>query len=188
VRARFLENASVVAHGSLEILAGVMKSHLQTLDKVIMGPRGLILGGKVEAQNGIDVFQVGNSQGIRTELVCGLDFTVLEKMEWARTQSTSLVRQLKTLETHRLAHPAQGKLLDAACSRVRNQVLKLNEMSRRLVSGVDANDQASVTVRGMVYGGTSIEICHVTLNVVRPLSRVRFSLDKSRGVIREEHL
>jgi uncharacterized protein (DUF342 family) len=106
-------------------------------------------------------------------------------MEWARVQSLSLVRQLRTLEIHRSTHPDQGDILTQTCAKVRDQVLKLNEMSRRLVSRIDANEEAAVTVWGTVFPGTSIDICHVVRQVLRPLKAVKFILDKNRGEIRE---
>jgi len=188
VQAKFVENAWVMSPRALEIEASVLNSHLQTHDKLVMGPRGVVVGSKVEAQNGIEVFQVGNPQGSRSQIICGMDYLVIEKLEWVRTQSLLLVKQLRALENHRLAHPDKESELVRACAKVRNQILKLNEMSRTLVSRIDKNEEAAVLVRGTAFPGTSIEICHVVTVLTRLRTRVRFVLDKVRGAIREEAL
>lgn len=188
IRAKFMETTKVRTEALVEIQSSVLNCQIQTLDRLVMGSKGVLLGGRVEAQNGVDVFQIGNPQGIKSEVVCGTDYTVVDKREWARVQSLSLVRQLRTLETHRQTHQAQDVALTRACGKVRDQVLKLNELSRRLVSMIDRNEAAEVKVRGTVHGGTIIEICRAVFRVVRPLTSVRFFLDKTQGVIREGRL
>lgn len=187
VRAKFLENCDLWTSGSIEIEASVLRCHVRTLGTLTMGPQGVVVGGRIEAQNGIDVFQVGNAQGVVTEVVCGMDFAIVEKMEWARIQSLSLVRQLQTLESHRLKHPGDERALAQACAKVRQQVLRLNELSRSLAAAIDQNDSAVIWIRGEVHAGTRIEICHVVHHVRKTQSRMKYSLDKETGTIREEH-
>ncbi len=183
VRAKFLENVCIVSRGSLEIRSSVLNCLVQTLDRLVMGTKGLLLGGKVQALNGIDVFQVGSDRGAKAEIVCGMDFSILNKVIWARDQSLSLVKQMKVLEAYQRSHPSQRESLEKAMLRTRNQVRKLSELARELVGQIDRNEEAEVTVRGQVYPGTYIEICHVTHVVVKPLSRVKFLLDKKKGRI-----
>ena len=184
VQARFLENVFVLARGSLEIQSSVLNCILQTLDKLVMGDKGVIVGGKVTAMNGIDVFQVGTERGAKAELICGMDFTIVDKINWARDQSLSLVKQLKTLEAHKKAHPQQKEAIQAACGKIRKQVFALVEMARDLAPKIDRNDEVSIVVRGTVHVGTYIEICHVSYVVPRTLKAVRFVLDKNRGTIK----
>ncbi len=186
VAAKFLENAKVTTPRSIEIETGVLNCHLQTLDRLVMGSRGVLVGTRVEAQNGVEVFQLGNSEGAKSSIVCGMDFQAVEKMEWVRGQSLLLVRQLKALENYKLTRHNGESNLNKATAKVRTQILKLHEMSRRLVSQIDKNEEASILVRGMAFAGSSIEICHVCLLLRRPVSRVRFFLDKARGEIRNE--
>jgi len=153
-----------------------------------MGPKGLIMGGKVEAQNGIDVFQIGSDRGAKAELVCGMDFSVLEKVVWSRDQNLSLIKQLKTLEAYKSTNPGQIRQLDTTCERIRDQIRRLSVLSRELVAQIDRNEDAAVVVRGTIYPGSYIEICHVSHVVSRAVSRVKYVLDKRRGVIRAEPL
>jgi hypothetical protein len=53
---------------------------------------------------------------------------------------------------------------------------------------MDRNDEASIVVRGTIYAGTYIEICHVSHIVARSLSKVRYSLDKKHGTVQAEPL
>jgi uncharacterized protein (DUF342 family) len=166
------------------IQASILNCSLQTQDKLIMGSKGLIVGGRVQAQNGIDVYQVGSAQGAKAELVCGMDFEVLDKVVWARDQCLSLIKQMKTLEGLKKTEPSHVASLDSAIVRLRDQVRKLSEFSRAMSAKVDRNDEAAVVVRGLAHSGTYIEICHISYIVSRPMGRVRFVLDKRRGAVK----
>lgn len=183
VRAKFMENLSVFAKADVMIQASVHNCQVKTLGRLQMGEKGILLGGHIMAQNGADVFQVGHDNGARAEFHCGMDFTALDKLIWAREQIVSLGGQYKVLEHQLKDHPAQGGPLMEAQGKIRNQIGKLNEVCRVLVDQVDRNEEASVTVRGTIFPGNMVEICHVHLVVPKALSKVRFTLDKSRGQI-----
>jgi len=188
IQAKFLENVFVVSQGPMDIPTSVLNCVLQTSDKLVMGGRGLVVGGRIQAQNGMELYQVGSARGGKAELICGIDFTVLDKITWIRDQSLSLVKQLKVLETNKKFHPDKAVLMNKACSQIREKVLTLSETARDLASKLDRNEDATVVVRGIAYPGTYIEICHVSHVVSRPVGRVRFSLDKHKNQIRMDPL
>jgi uncharacterized protein (DUF342 family) len=188
LQAKFLEKAIVQAQREVKVQSSILNSVVQTRDRVVLGEKGILMGGRIQAQNGIDVFQVGSTRGVKAELVCGMDFEVTEKMSWAQEQCMKLVRQIKQLNEFAAVHPAQGPKIRAAVEKLRSQVTHLGETSRTLALQMDRNDEASVVVRGTIYPGTYIEICHVSYVVTRELSRVRFSLDKKHGTVRAEPL
>ena len=167
----------------MEISGSLVNSTVQTLDRLVMGPKGWVIGGKVFALNGADVFQVGSDRGPHAEIHCGMDYTVLDQVAWARDQSLSLVSQLKTIEAYMSVHPERQAALAQAGQKIRAQVTKLSEQSRNWALSIDRNELASITVRGLVYPGTYLEICHVSFLVAKPLGRVRFYLDRTHGKI-----
>ena len=184
VRVKFLENCYVLARGAVEIQTSTLNCWIQTMDKVVMGEKGLIVGGKIQSLHGIDAYQVGTERSGKAELICGMDVSVVEKVEWAKTQSMELIGKLKLLESSKKAHPTRISAITEACVVLRAQILKMNELALSLVSRIDRDDDASVTVRGTVHEGTYIEICHISYVVSRPLQHVQFVLDKYRGVVR----
>ena len=188
VRAKFLENVVIRAVGSIEARASSLNCVLKTLDKIIMGEKSLLMGGRVLAQNGIEAFQIGTERGSSAELCCGMDYVALEKVIEARDQSIALIGKLKEIERQKRLHPSMTAVLDKAYAQVRDEVARLSNLSKQWVGQIDRREEARVEVRGTIYPGNSIEICHVTMVVSKPLSRVRFFLDKTRGVIAWEPL
>ncbi len=188
IRAKFLENITLRALGLIEVRSSSLNSVLQTLDKVEMGPKSLLMGGKVLAQNGIDVYQVGTERGAYAELCCGMDYQALEKVVDARDQVIALIKKLKDIDRMRQLHPSKKALLDQAHTKVRDEVLRLNNLAKQWVGQIDRREEAQVVVRGTIFPGNTVEICHFTTVVSKPMSRLRFFLDKKRGVIATESL
>ena len=183
IKAKFLTNANVLARGSVVIQTLVMNSRVQSLDKFILGPKGILVGGKIEAQNGVDLFQVGNERGEGSEIVCGVDFSVLDKIKWLKGQNILMEKTLKTIEMETLRNPANQEDLRAAWFKIRDEIKKLNQLSLHLVGTLDRNENAEIHVRGTIFPGNQVEICHMTRRISQPLTRVRFFLDKHKGVI-----
>jgi hypothetical protein len=156
---------------------------VQTLDRLDTGPRGVISGGKIYARNGINVAQLGTASGPKTEIICGIDYTVQQKLLWIRDKSIALAMKLREVE-RRLVSPAGiTPELEAVRAKLKAAIHQLNETAKELVIKLDKNDQAEVVVRGSIYPGTYIEICHVSLIVTSVLTHQRLRLDKASGRI-----
>ena len=85
------------------------------------------------------------------------------------------------------AKPSTSAVLAPLHAKVKAAIHQLNENARSLVSTLDRNEAASVSVREMVYPGTYVEICHVSYIVTKPRRAVTFRLDKTSGRIVETH-
>ncbi|MBN1834302.1 MAG: DUF342 domain-containing protein [Spirochaetales bacterium] len=183
VTARFIENCYVEAKGPVRVEVGILNSAVFSGDRVELGRKGVIAGGSVTAQNGVRATQLGTRMGPRTEIYCGTDYAVEQKLEWIRNKNMELAFKLKDIE-RRLKRPNGdgGRLLEIQ-RRIRETIHKLNETAQSLVFRLDKNESAEVVVGGYVYPGVYIEVCHVSFVVVRALKGVRFSLDKEKGKI-----
>ncbi|TVR57616.1 MAG: DUF342 domain-containing protein [Spirochaetaceae bacterium] len=176
---RFIENCVVRADGPIVVKTAIMNSIVTTKDTVTTGAAGIIIGGKLHAQNGVTAFRIGSAMESRTELYCGIDFAIEERLIWIRDKNIALATRLKQLENSGQATPKSER----AAAEIRTLIHRLNESARTLVNKLDQNDEASVTVTGTVHRGVYIEICHVPFIVERDYTAVRFSLDKAAGKV-----
>ena len=183
VTTRFIENCVVEAQGAIRVRTGCLNSILRTRDMVLTGPKGMLVGGKIYAQEGIQAGQVGSPTSPRTELICGINAFVQQKLLWIRDKNIALATRLKQVQARLAAKPASRARLQDVHDRLRAAIHKLNESAQELVRELDKNDKAFVLVKGTVYPGAYIEICHVPFVVTETLSGVRFSLDKRKGKI-----
>lgn len=153
---------------------------------VSTGPRGVIIGGRITAQKGVSAFQIGSSAGARTEIHCGIDFMVQQKLTWIRDQNIALALKLRQVAmTLTVRRGSDVKLLDLQ-GKLKTAIHRMNDSARTLVASLHKDEGATVIVRGDIHHGAYIEICHVSLVVSGAMSRVRFKLDKTFGIISPE--
>jgi uncharacterized protein len=186
IRTKFIENCFIEAIGPIKFTTGCLNSVIQTLDRLDSGPKGVISGGKVYARNGINVAQIGTAAGPKTEIICGIDYTVQQKLLWIRDKNIALVMKLREIE-RRSAAGGTPQLV-AIRAKIKAFIHQLNEAAKVLVNNLDKNDKAEVVVRGSMYPGAYIEICHVSFVVTSVMTRQRLYLDKTRGRVISEKL
>jgi uncharacterized protein (DUF342 family) len=170
----------------VKIRTSILNSTIHTKDRVEMGgERGMIIGGIVKAQNGVSAVQIGTERGPRTEIHCGIDFKVEQKLVWIRDRNIALAFKLREIDSKIKSNMKTREVLTPLRERIKVAIHQLNENARALVSGLDRNEKAAVSVRGEVHPGTYIEICHVSHFITRPRRFLSFRLDKEKGKIIE---
>ena len=64
VKAKFIENCYVEAGGPVYVENGILNSAIHTLKQVELGRKGVIIGGKIYAQDGVKAVQIGSAMGL----------------------------------------------------------------------------------------------------------------------------
>jgi uncharacterized protein len=187
VRAKFIENCYLEAGGDVVVATGCLNSVINTLGAVVTGPKGVIIGGKLYAQKGVSAFQIGSTAGVRTEIHCGVDYRVQQKLTWIRDKNIELALKLKEVEAT-LAGKGPNPRLAELREKLKAAIRGMNDSAKGLIAALTKNEEAAVTARGEVHHGVFVEICHVPLIVERPLTRVRLVLDKTFGVVSPQRL
>ena len=185
VEAKFLEGCVLDAGGPVRIRTSIMNCTIHTRDRVEMGDRGIIIGGIIKAQNGVDAVQIGTERGPRTEIHSGIDFRVERKLVWIRDRNIALAFKLRDIESKMKSGGKAREVLAPLREKIKAAIHQLNESCRALVLDLDMNDAALVSVRGDVYPGAYIEICHVSYFITRPRRFLSFRLDKATGKVVE---
>lgn len=188
VSAKFLEHLYLLAQGDVVAETCVLNSVVKTRGKLLLGERGILAGGQVHSLHGVDVFQIGTATGPRTELLLGLDYQGMEKIIWIRERSKELHTQLKKVDAALPYGGSRVKELLAAAKKLRLEIAQLTETARTQLIKLGQDEAAELVVRGTVFPGTLVEICHVPFQVNQKLSSVRFFLDKRKGSIVVEPL
>lgn len=183
VRCKYIEHCYLEAKGTITTMVGMMNSVVNTNDRFETGPRGIIVGGKLFAQNGVSATQIGTSMGPATEVYCGVDYSVLRRLEWIRDRNMELATKLNEVRRRITASGDPSGKLQGLEKQLQEAVRKLNTASVSLVGHLDKNENATVVVRDAIYPNTYIEICHTSFVVGRIMRAVAFKLDRERGKI-----
>jgi len=183
VKAKFIENCTVEAKGMIEVKTGIINSNVYTLDKICLGDRGVIIGGIIFAQMGIEARQIGGEAAPKTEVYCGIDFIVNRKLDWIKKKNIELLTRYKEIQNRLQRTKVENAKLLALSKSLKHAMNKLNATAKTLIFYLDKNEDAKIIVRGVIYPGTTIEICHIRYIVPRLLPRVMFFLNRRKGKI-----
>jgi len=183
VTAKFLEHLYLLAQGDIRVEACILNSVVKTRGSLTMAERGILAGGQIHVLNGVELFQIGTATGPNTELFVGLDFQGMEHIRWIRDRTKELQDQLRKVDGVLPYGGTRVHDLMEAAKKLRVEILQLTETARSQLMHLGQNEEAEVVVRGSVYPGTHIEICHMQFQVNQKLSSVRFSLDKRKGIV-----
>ena len=156
----------------------LFRSHIK------MGDTGKLIGCECIVIGGIQALDVGNPRGSKTYLRCGTDFTVQQELDIANEQVKAISLKLEKAQEMFTEEPLETIKNHIDELKLRKQTLtnKISEFLPR----IDTNDAAFVEVRGTIYPGTEIEICHVPFSVKKIQKQVVFRLDKTTGTIVSE--
>ena len=185
VRAKFIENCYLEAGGDVLVSTGCLNSVIYTLGTLSTGAKGVIIGGKVYAQKGVSAFQIGSTAGVRTEIHCGVDYRVQQKLTWIRDRNIELALKLKEVEGAIASRGVNPRLVELR-DKLKAAIRKMNDSAKEMIASLTKNEDAAVAVKGEIHHGVFVEICHVPLIVERPMGKVRLVLDKAFGIVSPE--
>ncbi len=179
--AKYIQNCRVAVRGDVHVSGSIMKSMVYTMGSIVMGDTGKLVGGECIAVGGVQALDIGNPKGVATRIRCGTDFTVQQALDIANEQMKQLAVKIQKAEAMYKEEPLPD--LEKAILEMKAQRTQIANRIPGYLPKIDTNDKAVVEVRGAVYPGVEIEICHVQHLVTKVQKAVVFRLDKERGLI-----
>ncbi len=96
VRAKYFNETEVRAGGDVEFVSEVVGSRILSKGR-LRSEKGTVIGGRSVAWLGMEVGSLGSELGVRTEVIFGQDFEVLERLEAIAEELGSLEAPLEKL-------------------------------------------------------------------------------------------
>ena len=185
---RFVQNARLEAQGTISVGASILNSHVTSAEQIKLGPGSTVIGSVLRAQTGMRAANIGAPGAAATEIYLGIDFGVDERLATIRDQTVALTEKLQQVRRTQSVGSGNRSKLAQLEDQLHRAIAQLAEEAGDLVVHLDRDDEAELVVRGTVYPGTYIEICHRSHLVQRKLSACRFLIDKACGAVITEPL
>ncbi len=165
---RFFETAIVRCDGDIH-LDYSMDSQLSAKGQIVFsGSKGLLIGGRVEAQKGLSAYNIGNSSGALTTIQFG---TSRETRMLAKAQEDQMGEIWREIEIFTKSYEELQKKyspevlngmelylkLENAIYTKKNEFKQLRKEHDLLMKDIKESDQAQVKVRGYLYEGVLFE-------------------------------
>ncbi|MDR1744574.1 MAG: FapA family protein [Planctomycetota bacterium] len=176
--ARYIDDASVEAHGDVTATKEIMHSNVKSLGRVTV-TQGAIIGGEVYGFQGVEADTLGSDMGVATLVAAGLDWTEENKKTELRARIAEYMDRLRSatfLLDPLLADKGIGARLDAErksmladlvseLGDVRERLAELLEERARLEEREHAGQVDRINVRKMLHMGVSARFRALTSQV-----------------------
>ena len=179
--AKYIQNCRVAVRGDINVSGSIILSKVYSMGMIHMGESGKIVGCECIVIGGVQAFDIGNARGAKTYIRCGTDFTVQQELDIANEQLKVLAVKLQKAEEMYKEEPLPD--IQKHIEDLKTLKAEITSKIPTYLSKIDKNDAGFIEVRGSVYPGTELEICHVPYTVTKIQKQVVFRLDKSRGAI-----
>lgn len=170
VNARFVENAEIKAN-NVRIHEAIMHSNVTAKDSIIVtGGKGLIVGGRVMAQNVIEANIIGSSLATKTYVEIGLDPELRNKFTAAKDELETVknnldkinksVDLLKAMKEKGIKLPASKKelflKLKTTKSELEQRQEELEEEIQELEELLTASEEAVIKINNYIFPGVQL--------------------------------
>jgi len=200
ITARFAENAVLISKNDVIINKAIMHSRIYAGGEVsVMGDRGLIVGGIVQAKNGIKAKEIGSVSFTKTLLVAGFNPETLQKIAAIEEKISNEMEKKGKFElaiesihsmikngdinmddeyTQKLQQLENMKnRQDDVLKSLKNEIFELKNHST-----IELN--AKIRVKNRMFPGVKIEIANEHLNINQEYRFITFYLDHDEHKIK----
>ncbi|MFP4302031.1 MAG: DUF342 domain-containing protein [Spirochaetaceae bacterium] len=181
VSCHFVEHCQLESKSSIFIKEYAYQSDLYSLDRIVLGDEGSLIGGFAMGAHGVVAGKLGNEAEVPTEVVVGINFIGQRKLQSVRDAYLKVREELQRLE--RLREERETPALVRRMVHLTELGQQYATRMENLLERVDRNEEAEVIVRVAVYPGTHIRVCRAEHYVRERLGPGRFHLEKEAGRI-----
>jgi uncharacterized protein (DUF342 family) len=184
IKTRFIDNCRLASRNDVQVVKEIVSSSIYTMGKVDMADKGVILGSSIYALHGVRAKRIGTKSGKRSRIYCGVDFTVTQDKDRYTEKLKRIAATLNRLRYDYDNAPdnedgkAKREKLKAGITLLEKEQSEVSARLSALMDQANSDENAVIEIYGEIVPYTFLEICHVSLAVTEPLSRVRIVLDR----------
>ena len=191
IKTHFIENCRVACRKTVSVEAEVINSSVYTMETLVMGEKGRIVGGEVYAVKGVTTGYIGKKTGKAARIHCGIDFVADQE----RQKANGILKMLAVKAARIKELMDNSEADDEKKEKMKEILIKLEEEKEKaqakiseILGRLNSYETAVVEVTGEIIPGTLIEICQVALFVTESLKNVRIRLGRESNKLITEKI
>ena len=176
---KYILNASIECGGNVIVKKEIFQSSIKSCGEINCCD-GRIVGGEMIAGRGIVVGEVGSKGNVRTSLVVGVDFSLLNELKLQTDTIDKLketVRKLspvykKLKASMGILTPAQKESMTEINFKIvesEEEMLALDEKSKDIRKKIFSNRDAQITIFNTVYPGALLRVADTQTDIAETL-------------------
>ncbi len=188
----FAEQSVLLSVADITINAGALHCTIKTNGKVVVQKdKGGIVGGTVRARHGVSAPNLGSANGVKTAISFGQDYLIADQIEKEEKEIDQIKRRVTAADLSMRKEGISPERVEALRQEKKRLLKVMEQRSLRLFTlreRFEQHHESSVTVRGTIHPGVTLESHGRTLDVASPRKAVSFIFDQRTGHIVEQPL
>jgi uncharacterized protein len=179
IAAKYILNANIVCNGNVLAKSEIFQSIVKTKGEVNCA-EGRLVGGEIISAKGIIAKEAGSKGNVKTTLVAGVDFALMDKLKQnndniqkskdAIKKLTPACRKFKTSPIPLSAAQKENLMeMEYQVVEAEEQITNLEEENKTVRREIYSNKTAQVKILGILYPGVTIRIFDSQYTVDQPL-------------------
>lgn len=159
----FAEQATLLAVGNIKAKNSCLRCKIKCNGKLLLiGDKGNLIGGNTKTTGGIDVGNLGNDKGIKTEVSFGQNYLIQDRIELEEKEVEKIKAQIIKLDL--TMHQLEKERNKAKLNNVRQQKVKMMKIMEKrgvrlftLRERFEEHFPSEIKIRGTIYPGVILE-------------------------------
>ena len=183
----FAEQAKLLAVEDIKIYSSCLHCEIKTNGHIIIaGNKGALIGGTICTKKGLDVFNLGSENGIKTLVSFGQDYLLAEQIKNEEKE----IEKLKLLMIHTNRKMSDLESTGADLAEVRSDKLKIlkliDKRTMRLFSmreKLEEHFPSEIRIRGNIFQNVTLESHGRTLEIDSRKQKIVYFFNPENGRI-----
>ncbi len=191
IMAGFIEQATVLAVGSIKVMKTCLRSNIKCNGKLTVSEKGSIIGGVTKVKMGADLGNLGSQRNIPTKLHFGQDYLVedqilVEEKEIKKVQEQITKIDLSMKKPEVVANKTELQSLFNQKTKFIKLLEKRNLRLFMLKERFEQHFDSEIRIRGSVFPGVTLESHGRFFEVSMEKKNVVYTFDTGTGRIIEK--
>ena len=194
IQLSFAERATLLAVDNITIKNAVFGCKVKCNGKLkLLSEKGYLVGGRIQAREGIDAQNIGSVSGSRTEVSFGQDYLVYDRIETEEKEINKIKNRLIKIDPD--MRQAEKDLDSKQLTKLRMEKVKLMKILEKrsmrvfaLKERFEQHFSGDVTIRGEVFPGAVFESHGRSLEITKSEKSVRIVFNQETGMLEKVSL
>ncbi len=192
IQLAFAERATLLAVGNITVKNAIFGCKVKCNGKLkLMSEKGYLVGGRIQAREGVEAQNIGSLSGSRTEVSFGQDYLVSDRIETEENEINKIKIRLVKIEPEMRQAEKDGEKKNLTNLRMEKvKLMKIMEKrSMRVFALKERFEQhypGDIVIRGDVFPGVLFESHGRSLEITKQEKAVKIIFNQETGVL-EKH-
>ncbi|MDC7126352.1 MAG: FapA family protein [Spirochaetales bacterium] len=191
IQVSFAERATLLSVNNITVKNAVFGCKVKCNGRLkLLSEKGYLVGGHIQAKNGIEAMNIGSLSGSRTEISFGQDYLISDKIETEEREIEKIKKRIIKINTEMVSSEKNkdNKKLNLLRAEKVKMMKIMEKRGMRVFTLKERFEQhfpGDIIIRGEVFPGVVFESHGRTLEVLRKAKSIKIIFNQETGTLEQ---